>query len=294
MKLVSLATGRWGPSMVMFLCPVLPGPLIRRLGRWLAGYFAHRDDLPLVRALRANMAVVYGLPEAHPAVRQAVAQLLGNAILSYADFFRMVQTGHEGTPVDWELDPSMRQAIEESLATGRGMILVGAHMCSFDILLLALKEVLPDVQILTNADPQGSSRVMNEIRQEQGLHVTPLSVHSIRQALERLDGGGVVAVAADIPIEGGEELTFFGRTSQLPVGHARLALRTGANILVGASYRVGEGAYRAEVALAPRPESTGDRKGDVARWAQTSLNLLESYIRKWPEEWLMPIPVWPG
>lgn len=294
MKLVSLATGRWGPSIVMFLCRVLPGPLVCHLGKWLAGYLARREDLPLVHALWANMAVVCGLPEEHPEVRQAVAQLLFNAILSYADFFRMVQMDQQEVPVDWELDPAMRQAIEESLATGRGMVLVGAHMCSFDILLLALKEVMPDVQILTNADPQGSSRVMNEIRQAQGLHVTPLSVHSIRQALERLEGGGVVAVAADIPVEGGEKLTFFGRTSQLPVGHARLAWRTGANLLVGASYRVGEGAYRAEVALAPRPESTGDRRGDVARWAQASLTLLESYIRKWPEEWLMPIPVWPG
>ena len=104
----------------------------------------------------------------------------------------------------------------------------------------------------------------------------------------------MVAIAADLPVEFGEELTFFGRTSQLPVGHTRLALGAGAQILVGVSHRVGEGAYQAEVVLAPPPQSTGDRKQDVIHWAQDVLSRLESYISIWPDEWLMPSPVWIG
>jgi lauroyl/myristoyl acyltransferase len=122
----------------------------------------------------------------------------------------------------------MMKIIEEYRSPGRGLILVGAHTCSFDILLLGLKEVFPSVQILRNADPQGSSRLMNEIRKEHGVMMTPISMRSLRQALTRLRQGGVVAIAADVPVEGGEELFFFGHESQLPVGHARLALGTGA------------------------------------------------------------------
>jgi hypothetical protein len=48
------------------------------------------------------------------------------------------------------------------------------------------------------------------------------------------------------------------------------------------------------VALAPPPESSGDRKQDVVGWAQSSLHLLEGFIRRWPQEWLMPLPVWPA
>ena len=101
-----------------------------------------------------------------------------------------------------------------------------------------------------------------------------------------------MALAADLPVENGEPLTFFGQACQLPVGHTRLALGTGAQVLVGASHRVGDGAYRAEVVPAPRPESSGERRQDVIRWAQDSLHLLEGLIRQWPEEWLMPVPVW--
>jgi lauroyl/myristoyl acyltransferase len=148
------------------------------------------------------------------------------------------------------------------------------------------------VQILTKADPQGSSQFMSRLREEQGFLVTPLSVGSLRQATERLRQGGVVAIAADIPVESGEPLTFFGRASQLPVGHTRLAMDTGSQVLVGVSHRVADGTYRAEVALAPRPQSSGDRKQDAVLWAQASLRLMEACIRRWPHEWLMPAPVW--
>lgn len=98
----------------------------------------------------------------------------------------------------------------------------------------------------------------------------------------------MVAIAVDIPHEGGK--------AHLPVGHTRPALATGASILVGASHRVGEGTYRAEVTLTPQPpqqESTGDRQQDMVRWAQDALSAVEGFIRRWSEEWLMPEPVWP-
>ncbi len=289
---ISLATSRWGPQLLMALCRVLSRGAIHRVGRWLSACVSRRGDLAFVQALRANQAVVHGLPEDHPRVRQAVTRLLENTIASYADLFRMLQSGAGKGHVVCEVDTEMRQAIEGCLASGQGLILVGAHMCSFDILLLGLREILPEVQILSNADPQGSSQFMNRLRAERGLLVTPLSVSSLRQAMERLRRGGIVAVAADIPVDGGELLTFFGRSAQLPVGHTRLALGTGAGVLVGVSHRDAGGTYRAEMSLVAQPESSGDRRQDVVRWAQSSLHLLEGFIRRWPHEWLMPLPVW--
>ncbi|HSJ54493.1 MAG TPA: lysophospholipid acyltransferase family protein [Anaerolineae bacterium] len=289
---ISCATSSWGPPLVMMLCRVLPRGTIHCLGGWLSACLSRRGDLAFVQALSANLAVVHGLPEWDSRVRKAVALLLKNTIVSYADLFWMLQSGTPEGRMLCQLDPGIRQAIEGCLATRRGLVLVGAHMCSFDILLFGLRQVFPAVQILTNADPRGSSQFMNRLRMQHGLLVTPLSVGSLRQAMVRLCQGGVVAIAADIPVEGGEPLTFFGRSSHLPVGHTRLALDTGSHVLVGVSHRVDEGSYRAEVALAPRPESSGDRKQDAVRWAQASLHLLEGFIRRWPHEWLMPHPVW--
>ena len=78
------------------------------------------------------------------------------------------------------------------------------------------------------------------------------------------------------------------------MGLARLALGTGARIFVGASYRVGEGTYKAEVVEVPRSGRTGRKKQDIVRWAQDSLLMLETFIGQRPEEWLMPLSVWAG
>jgi lauroyl/myristoyl acyltransferase len=87
-------------------------------------------------------------------------------------------------------------------------------------------------------------------------------------------------------------LTFFGQEARLPVGHARLALDTGAAIVVGVSHCIGDGQYQAEVALAPRPASTGSKRTDTIGWAQAALTTLETYLRRWPDQWLMPQPIW--
>ncbi len=294
MNLVTLATSRWGPKLAVLLCRVLSRSQAYRLGRWLASLVAGNSELAFVSALRANMAVVRGLPEEHPQVDQAVTRLLQNTVCTYIDLFRAVMAGPETVCAACQFDQSLLAVVQECRDSGRGLVLVGAHTCSFDILLLALSRHFPSVQVLSNANPKGSSGVMNDLRVEQGLNVTPISLQSLRQAVEGLRRGGVVAIAADVPVETGEELTFFGRRSRLPVGHSRLALGTGARMMVSASHRVGRGIYRAEVTLIPQPVGTGDRKRDVVRWAQSSLSAIEGLIRQWPDEWLMPQPLWDG
>ncbi len=160
-------------------------------------------------------------------------------------------------------------------------------------MLLALRQLFPSVQALTMSEPKGSSIVMNDLRARFGIEVTPISVQALRQAVERLRDGGVVAVAADVPVDSGEFLTFFGHEARLPVGHARLALDTGAQIVVGL-YRTAsaDGQYQAEIAVAPRPASTGNKRQDSICWAQAALTTLESYLRRWPDQWLMPKPLW--
>ena len=57
-------------------------------------------------------------------------------------------------------------------------------------------------------------------------------------------------------------MTFFGHEARLPVGHAKLALDTGAQMVVGLSHCTGDGQYQAEIAVHPaagqhRQQATG-------------------------------------
>ncbi len=293
MNLIAFATSSWGARFIIWLCRVLPCSLSYRLCDWAAGHLTAQRDHPFVSALRHNMAVVHHLSPADPELDQIVARLLLKSLCSYVDLFRAA-AGPAEMQTFCQINPAALRMIRACRQDGRGLVLVGAHMCSFDLMLLGLKNIFPAVQLLSNADPQGSSRLMNQLRRQHGLQITPISLQSLRQAVETLRAGGVVAIAADLPAQDGAELTFFGRPARLLIGHARLAIKTGATMLVGASHRVGRGAFRAEIAPVPRPSCSKDQQQDAIAWAQDSLAALEKLIRDAPDEWLMPHPIWPA
>lgn len=293
MNWINLTSSSWGPKLVRALCRVLPRTQAYQIGDRLTSYVTHQKELPLVKGLRANMAVVYGLPEGHPRVHHAVNQLFRNLVRGYVDLYKALEKGPGGVFASCEFDEFLLDAIDSCLASGQGLVLVGAHSCSFDLLLLALTRHFPEVQALTKSDPKGSSRVINETRKKLGVRVTPISIHALREAVQRLKSGGVVAIAADVSVETGAEMIFFKRKTRLPIGHARLAAKTGAKMIVGTSQRVSDGLYLAVGAQAHQPLPSGDLDRDMVRWAQHSLFLLERFIRERPQEWFMPISLWP-
>jgi KDO2-lipid IV(A) lauroyltransferase len=166
-------------------------------------------------------------------------------------------------------------------------------MSSFNILLLALGVYNFPVQALSYPRVEGATHVDNAVRRSFGINMTPISMRSLRQAIQRLRNGGVVITAIDRPDVGGEPLTFFGRQAVLPVGHARLAIQTGSKILIGNVQKLRNGLYEAVCADLIEPVITGDRKVDVKNLAQKTLEVLEGIIRVRPQEWLVFLPVWP-
>jgi len=292
MNLISLATSAWGPSGISFLCRLLRRDRACQLGEALADRVHQRPETPLVQALRENMSVVLGAEEGDPEVDRTVHRLLKNATYGYIDLFRAVEEESSGAITYFDMDDSLDQLIELSHTRDRGLIFVGTHTCSFDLLMLALLEYFPSVQALTNSNPQGSSKVMNDLRAQYGFEITPISSTALRKAITRLRNGGVVAIANDVPVENGGELVFFGERCNLPVGHARLAQMTDAQMVVGASFQLGDGLYQAKAKIVPPPVSSANKSQKIRQWAQDALTATEGFIRQKPDEWLMPHPLW--
>jgi lauroyl/myristoyl acyltransferase len=294
MNWTDITSSSWGPKMVRALCSMLPRTQAYRLGDRLTENLTHQKQLPMLKGLHANMAVVLDLPEGHPRLQHGIHTLFRNLVRGYVDLYKAIERGRNGVFASCEFDSFLLESMVARQASGRGLVLVGAHSCSFDLLLLALTRYFPEVQALTKTDPTGNSRVMNEIREQFGVRITPISIEALREAIIRLKTGGVVVIAADVPVETGAEMVFFRRKTRLPIGHARLASKTGAEMIVGTAQRISDGLYRAVGVQAHRPTPTGDQDRDVIRWAQHSLFLLERYIRERPYEWFMPEHLWPS
>lgn len=293
MNLLRAGTSRWGSTAAFSLARCMPRRWAYHLGEAIFERVASQRELPFTRALRANLAAVIGSSEEGHEIEQVVRRALRNACRSYVDFARASKDGCCAVARRCRPHPGMVELLDDALGVGRGVVLAGAHTCSFDFMMAALGQRFPDLLFLTKADPRGSSEVMNRIRCGFGLEISPISAGSLREAVARLRQGAIVVIAADVPAHDTSGLTFFGRPCTLSDGFARIALAGDAELIVGLSHRLGDGEYEGLGQAVPPPPS-GLRRPEAARqWAQRALVQLESLIERYPDEWLMPQAIWP-
>lgn len=292
---ISVATSRLGPVLGAMIGRFLPTETSNWLVDQLAAWAAARPENHFVRAVRANQAVVRGVPFDAPELTDVVIRVFKNAAHGYLTFFRGLARGRERLADKCTIDPAFLANLRAAREEGRGVFIVGPHMGNFDIGLVALQRHDFNPLVLSYRNPRGSYIVDNAIRQSYGVELTPISLGSLRTATQRLKEGGLVLTLVDRPDSHGELLRFFGRTARLPTGHARMALRTDAYLQVGAALKQGAGHYRIVPGPRLKPEIQHGEEEETAarRAAMEALKAMEPLIRSRPEEWLMFMPVWP-
>lgn len=292
---IAVATSRLGPVLGWVIGRFLPTETSNWLADQLAAWAAARSANHFVRAVRANQAVVRGLPFHDPSLTDVAFRVFKNAALGYLTFFRGLARGRRTLGNYCSVDPTLVANIRAAQAQGRGVFVVGPHMGNFDIGLVALQRYGFHPLVLTYRDPKGSYLADNAIRRSYGVELTPISLQSLRSSIRRLRAGGLVLTLVDRPDSRGEKVQFFGRTAQLPVGHVRLALRANAMIQVGVALKDGAGKYRIHAGPAIDPQRReGEGEAEASRRiAGRVIRAMEPFIRRRPEEWLMFQPVWP-
>jgi KDO2-lipid IV(A) lauroyltransferase len=293
MSLVGFVNSRWGPATGISLARVLPRNLAEKLAERLAARIARQHDSPLIQAVRANQAVIRDLLPEDSALDAAVEQVIQGTASSYLSLFRVMRKGQGELRKAATMEPALEDQALAVLREGRGLIFAGTHTAGFDHLLLMLGGLDYPVQVLSYAQPTGSYSAQNRIRLRFGLRLTPIDFGSLRTAIGHLRNGGMVVTAVDRADPAGELLEFFGRPARLPVGHARLAWRTGAPVLVGCPRLEGEDRYQALYGGRLEPDLSKDEMTASRELAQSAIRVMEGFIRRRPQEWHMFHPVWP-
>ncbi|MEO6032181.1 MAG: hypothetical protein ABIP61_09810 [Burkholderiaceae bacterium] len=184
--------------------------------------------------------------------------------------------------------------VRDALNAGKGCVLLGSHLGSFDLLMLA-NQALNNrpITVLMNHDPRARLRGLAGI-DDSKLRIIALGrPDSFLRAYEVLEGGGIVAALAD-RTGGASHLQsdFFGQPAAFPIGPHVLAARAGAAVLMcfglyegGANYRI----EFVEFGAAAPPASRGAALQPVVdRYA----SLLEQRARRTPKNWFNFYPYW--
>lgn len=271
----------------------IPAPLLGPLAK-LGGTGASVPD-----ATR-RMLVARNLRRVDPTLtgwrlRRAVAETFESYAAYWLEAFRLPSL----TPA--ELDAGMTyegyEHIEASLARGNGTILALPHLGGWEWTGFWFTRVVgvPITAVVEKIDPPEMFEWFLSFRQSLGMNIVPLGPDAGREVIAALKRNDLVCLLCDRDIDGsGVEVTFFGEKTTLPAGPATLALRTGADIVVGAMYHRPGGGHHG-LLRPPLPiERQGKLRDDVARITQDIATELEGLIRLAPTQWHLMQPNWPS
>jgi lauroyl/myristoyl acyltransferase len=249
------------------------------------------------RTARENLRHVLGPEMPDKELDRALYRLISNANRGYYELFHNVGRGKINVgdfypPV--RLTEEAKTYLDQAIASGRGLFILGTHMSNFDLAWIGLSQYLPmPMQALSLADPPAGFEFFNSLREKGNVIITPISPGALREAMTRLRQGGVVITGVDRPVNNGNEpVEFFGATAYLPTGYIRIPLRTDCLVITLAAYYE-DGAYNVVANPPMTMERTGDADADFALNLRRVLVEIETLIRRHPDQWLMFVPVWP-
>lgn len=183
-----------------------------------------------------------------------------------------------------------QEHLDAALRAGHGGILVTVHMGSWELAgaSMGLMGVPLTVVALPHKDPR-VDEIFTNTRAEGNMEVVPVG-GAMTKLLRALKRGRVIALVSDRDVKGtGLRLPFFGQLTRVPTGHAKLALKTGAWILPGSTYRVDD--HR--IVLDIHPPIVPDMQTDtVESLTSRALTVLEDMIRRHPDQWLSFFNLW--
>jgi predicted LPLAT superfamily acyltransferase len=289
-----------------------------RFTAWCYRVFGRRLSLPLVHAIvayffltdsrgrRASLAYLRRI-HAHPLGREKLPRSPGlrNSFRHYRTFGLAIVdrlTIWFGRGDEFEFVTHGLDYVDGLAAQGRGALILGSHLGSFDALRLLAKRAGSVVNALMfTANAQRINQVLKEVAPEVEEHVIsidPSSVHSVFTVRERLGRGEHVAILAD-RIEVGDRhrslaVPLLGGLVELPQAPVLLAGLLRCPLVMAVALREGPGRYRVHVdVLSERVHLPRHGRDEaVAALLSEYARRLEHYCLLYPYQWFNFFDYW--
>jgi len=180
-----------------------------------------------------------------------------------------------------------RDRLDKAYERGRGIVLLTAHFGSWELMAAALRENgYPGVTIGRRIYFHKYDDFLNKLRKSRDVEVIYRD-ESPRKMLKTLKKNWIVGIVADQDVDSvdGVFVDFFGRKAYTPSGPVVLARASGAVLLP--VFIIREGDWHTIAIDNPIDlRDTGDKEADLIYNTQKWSNVVESYIRKYPDQWV--------
>ncbi|HEY7782371.1 MAG TPA: lysophospholipid acyltransferase family protein [Ktedonobacterales bacterium] len=282
----------WGSRLV-----VLVGAALRRLPPRVRYLPADAITAVVARVwgrgavVERNFARVLGVPPRDPRARTLARRSLRNFGRMAIDF--LASTAMSDAEVWRWVTPVGESMLAEALAPGHGVIFAMPHIGSWDV--CGAYAAAYGFKVTVVIDNHLLAQLVSGARRYRagGVTLAPRdrSLRMLYQALARNEG---IVLLSDVAEGAGPTLAvpFFGRPARFPVGAARLALRTGAPIVVLACVRMPDGRYRIEGQPPIWPDRAQSQDEAVRGLTAAMAAGYERVITRYPEHWYPFHAIW--
>ncbi len=182
-----------------------------------------------------------------------------------------------------------KEQIDRALSRGKGAMILTAHLGNWEMGGVFLSLLGYSLNVITV--PDVAARLHDyrvRLRQEQRIKVITINdtLSSSLAVFKALKDNELVALLGDRELIGkGIPVTFFGQKVYFPIGPALLALLSDA-ALIPTFVLMGEAGKYLCLAEPPLPvQRTGNRDKDLAVNVQGIAEVMEKFIRSYPDQW---------
>jgi lauroyl/myristoyl acyltransferase len=245
------------------------------------------------RALKAAMARVLDTDDEN-AISLAARSSFRNFGKYVVDFIHFLDSTPEEVRRRIVFDDELDR-INAVMAEKKGAIFITLHYGNWDMGAAGLSAYGFPVNVVAETFPHPAmNQLVQGSRRHLGMKVTPMERvgPSVIRALRK---GEILALLIDVPEPGGTvRVNFFGAPTEVPVGPARIAIRSGARPMPAILLRVKgkEEMVRPVVDFDLTFEKSGDEEEDARRLTQAIMSSLERLIRIDPTQWFIFHDMW--
>lgn len=268
----------------IFFVYLLPRPI----GLFLAGRLGSLAYHILPRYRRqalANLKLAFGGEKGEAelkAIARKVFENLGKNAFEMVQFPKLNE-GNIDRLVSIKNPDIARKAYER----GKGIIVITAHLGNWELMAATLRiKGYPGVTVGRRIYFDKYDKYLNYLRRVHDVNVIYRD-ESPRKILSVLKANKIVGIVADQDVDSvdGVFVKFFGRSAYTPAGPAAIARVSGASLIP--TFIVRKDGYHELVFEEPiELADTGDRDKDLIENTQRWSSVIESYIRKYPEQWV--------
>jgi predicted LPLAT superfamily acyltransferase len=183
--------------------------------------------------------------------------------------------------------------------SGRGCLLLGAHMGSFDVTRHAAHERRRVVvnMLMYEDNAQKLNRVIDSLGGRERMKVIPIGkVDSLIRAKDRLDHGEWVGILADRAVANDRliRVPFLGAEAAFPAGPFLVASALKVPVVLFVCLYLGGNRYREHFELFAEELTLarGQREADLEQWVRRYAARLEHYCRLAPYNWFNFYDFW--